>query len=586
MAMRRFYFPAPKKLGGRKKRIYLIITAVLLVLLAFFAALLLRSANDQRTKVYILKGRESYETGDYENALLYLRRANADEKDIEAQILMADCYEAMGNYPRALETLRKLNTADPVVSGRIQAIEQRKMQEVQKQIVTVGGAELEIGTQTATLDGLGLTDLDLHDLRVLYALDRLSLQNNQLTDITALSELKGLDELDLAGNHIRDIGPLTDLSGLRVLNLDGNPLENTESLTSLRYLTSVSLVDTGIDRETVQTLAQSLPNCAIRFGSSEEIQMQLAGDVFNIKTSELALCDRGLTDIDLLQNFSELKVLNLSGNEITDIRPLMGLSKLEILNIDNNLINDLRPLIGLPLLSKLEATNNLIQETTAVGSIEKLTDLNLSGNPVHDYSGLGRLKALKILNLTNTGITDADLQELYGLKSIYNIDLRDNAGLSDRAVGALKSALPGCAIMTSELVYEIDFSGHLVRSDEKKLVFPSGGISDLSGLSKMARLEELDLRDNEIVSLYPFEITPSSTTILKLNLSNNQILDVQSLYALSEIEELDLSGNQISTVASLRKLTTLRRLNLKGNPLSEEALNDLRGWMPDCEILF
>ena len=262
------------------------------------------------------------------------------------------------------------------------------------------------------------------------------------------------------------------------------------------------------------------------------------------------------------------------------------LSKLEILNIDNNLINDLRPLIGLPLLSKLEATNNLIQETTAVGSIEKLTDLNLSGNPVHDYSGLGRLKALKILNLTNTGITDADLQELYGLKSIYNIDLRDNAGLSDRAVGALKSALPGCAIMTSELVYEIDFSGHLVRSDEKKLVFPSGGISDLSGLSKMARLEELDLRDNEIVSLYPFEITPSSTTILKLNLSNNQILDVQSLYALSEIEELDLSGNQISTVASLRKLTTLRRLNLKGNPLSEEALNDLRGWMPDCEILF
>ena len=288
MAMRRFYFPAPKKLGGRKKRIYLIITAVLLVLLAFFAALLLRSANDQRTKVYILKGRESYETGDYENALLYLRRANADEKDIEAQILMADCYEAMGNYPRALETLRKLNTADPVVSGRIQAIEQRKMQEVQKQIVTVGGAELEIGTQTATLDGLGLTDLDLHDLRVLYALDRLSLQNNQLTDITALSELKGLDELDLAGNHIRDIGPLTDLSGLRVLNLDGNPLENTESLTSLRYLTSVSLVDTGIDRETVQTLAQSLPNCAIRFGSSEEIQMQLAGDVFNIKTSELA----------------------------------------------------------------------------------------------------------------------------------------------------------------------------------------------------------------------------------------------------------------------------------------------------------
>lgn len=586
MAKKGLYFPSLKKFEGRKKKIYLIITAVLLVLLGFFAAVLLHSANERRTKEYVLKARESYETGDYENALLYLRRAGTDEGDTEAQLLMADCYEAMDNYPRALETLRKLNTADPVVSGRIQAIEQRRMQEAQKQIVTVGGTELETGTQSAMLAGLGLTDLDLRGLTVLYALDRLSLQDNQLTDIAALSELKGLDELDLSGNRIRDIGPLTELSGLRVLNLDGNPLEDAERLTSLRYLTSLSLVDTGTDSETVQTIAQALPNCAIRFGTSEEKQMRLATDVFNMNASELALCDRGLTDIELVQNFTELKILNLSGNEITDIRALMGLSKLEILNIDNNLISDLRPLIGLPLLSKLEATNNLIQETTAVGSIEKLTDLNLSGNPVQDYSGLGRLNALKILNLTNTGITDADLQDLYGLKSIYNIDLRNNTGLSDRAVGALKSALPGCAIMTSDLVYEIDFSGHLVRSDEKKLLFPSGGISDLSGLSKMARLEELDLRDNEIVSLYPFEITPSSATILKLNLANNQILDVQSLYTLTGIEELDLSGNQISTVASLRKLTTLRRLNLTGNPIAEEALNDLRGWMPDCEILF
>ena len=59
-----------------------------------------------------------------------------------------------------------------------------------------------------------------------------------------------------------------------------------------------------------------------------------------------------------------------------------------------------------------------------------------------------------------------------------------------------------------------------------------------------------------------------------------------SLYALSALEELDLSGNQIQTVASLRKLTTLKKLNLSGNPISEEEVNNMREWMPECEIIF
>ena len=235
---------------------------------------------------------------------------------------------------------------------------------------------------------------------------------------------------------------------------------------------------------------------------------------------------------------------------------------------------------------KLEAENNRITETTSAGSMGQLTELDLRGNPIRDYSGLGRLSRLKILDLRDTSVTDADLAELYGLKNIVSIDLRDNRGLSDIAVGALKSALPGCSIALPELVYEIEFSGHRLRSDEKQLVFPAAEISDLSGIIKMTALEELDLRDNEITNLYPFEITASKESIRKLNLSGNQIRDVLSLYALSALEELDLSGNQIESVANLRKLTSLKKLTLTGNPLSEEAVYELRSLMPDCTIVF
>ncbi len=569
-----------------KKKAHLAITAVMLLLLATAAILLLHQATEKRTEEYTRKARESYSAGDYENALLYLRRIKDEDKNTEILLLMADCYEAMENYPRALETLRKLNTADPAISNRIQSIEQRKLQKTQAQKVTIAGVELNVNEQSAALDGVGLNDAQLQQLTALYALDRLSLRDNQISDITALRELKGLDELDLSGNRIRNVQALAELDDLRSLNLDRNPLTDCAELRSLRFLSSLSIVDTGVEEGTVYALAESLPDCAIRFGTSGAEKLFFAGEVFQLNAAELSLSQKNLADISMLQGFTELKNLNLSDNEITDIRPLMELSKLEKLNINNNAVSDLRPLIGLPNLVKLEAENNRISETTSVGSMTQLTDLDLRGNPIKDFSGLGRLSQLKILDLRDTSVTDADLAELYGLKSIFSIDLRDNSGLSDIAVGTLKSSLPGCSIALPELVYEIDFSGHRLRSDEKQLLFPSAEISDLSGIVKMTALEELDLRDNEIVNLYPFEITASKESIRKLNLSGNQIRDVLSLYALSSLEELDLSNNQIEAVANLRKLTSLKKVILTGNPLTEEAVDELRSFMPECSIVF
>ena len=569
-----------------KKKTYLAITAVMLLFLAVTAILLLHRASERRTEDYTRKARESYSAGDYENALLYLRRVKDEDENTEILLLMADCYEALENYPRALETLRKLNTADPAISNRIQSIEQRKLQQTQARMVTIAGVELSVNDQSAALEGLGLNDAQLQQLTVLYALDHLSLKDNQISDLTALGELKGLDELDLSGNQIRDIRALTKLESLRTLNLDRNPLTDCTELRSLRFLTSLSIVDTGVEEAGVYTLAKSLPDCSIRFGTSGAEKLYFTGEVFPLNAVELTLGQKNLSDISMLQGFTELKILNLSDNDISDIRPLMELSKLEKLNINNNAVSDLRPLIGLPNLVKLEAENNRITETTSVGSVRQLTELNLRGNPIKDFSGLGHLASLKTLDLRATSVTDADLAELYGLKSIFSIDLRENKGLSDIAIGALKSALPGCSIALPELVYEIDFSGRRLRSDERQLIFPAAGISDLSGIVKMTALEELDLRDNEIVNLFPFEITASKESIRKLNLSGNQIRDVLSLYALSSLEELDLSGNQIEAVASLRKLPNLKKLILTGNPLSEETVSELRGFMPECEIVF
>ena len=567
----------------RRKRLYLSLTAGLLFLLAVSALLLLRSSRMDRSDLLLQRARDAYASGDSEGALALLRRIETEDEEV--LMLSADCYEALGNYERALGILRRMNTSNPTVAGRIQEIETVRTRSNQAESLVLGGVELRLGDRSAVLDGLGLTDGDLLPLAGLYSLESLSLRENAFSDLTAIRGLGGLRELDLSDNRIRDLRPLSGLKNLSDLNLDRNPLDDCSPISELINLQNLSLVGTGLNEEQLRTLAKSLPSCAIRC-EVEGVESVLVGEeLWPVNAEELNLSDRGLRDVGFLRQMKSLRVLNLSHNELADLHPLMDLANLEQLDLSYNELTDLRPLIGLPALSALNVSHNEVPETASIGSVTGLKTLDLSSNPILDFSGLSKLTGLRSLTLCDTKISDTELSSLYTLRSLTNLDLTENEGLSDVAVGMLRSELPSCVISTSELVYEVSFCGHLVRSDEKKLSYAGSGLSDLHGLSQMMCLEELDLSRNAIVSLYQFEISPSRNTLRRLVLSDNEIRDVSSLRALTVLEELDLSRNQMDNVLGLESMASLRWLDLRDNPLDEALLNRLREQLPDCEIL-
>ncbi|MBR4472354.1 MAG: tetratricopeptide repeat protein [Oscillospiraceae bacterium] len=574
-----------KKTGNKDQR-YLILIAVLLVLLAVVAVSLLHYNGTSGPKEYTQKARECYAAGDYESALLYLRRGMEKESNTEGLMLMADCYEALGNYPKALETLRKMNTSDPAVASRILSIEQKRSKEQKAKLIVVAGCEFEEDTKDVVLDEKGITNEQLSEITTLYSLNSLSLKNNRISDISALSALGGLDELDLSGNQLSSVDALAALRELRTLKLDGNPIRDCRALAVLSNLNTLSLTETEVTSDCLEILTEALPFCAIRYTNEETEEVLYGGNCFHADVTDLNLSGKKIRDLTALDGFSELRTLNLSNNEIIDLRPLMNLPKLEELVVSDNSISDLRPLIGLSSLKKLDASDNLVSDTTAVGEVKSLEELYLNGNLISIFSGLGKLSGLKSLYLRNTGISDTDLPELHTLKSLQTLDLQNNTGLSEKTVSALKSEIPGCTILTSELIYEVDFAGHTVQSDEKILSFPYSNITVLSGLDRMTRLEELDLSNNEITSLYQFEISPSRYTLVRLNLSGNQISDILSLSSLTMLEELNLSDNMIAAVTGLKKLQTLKKLNLSGNPVLIEQLDELREALPDCEIIY
>ena len=552
-------------------------------------AQLLHSGGEQRRyERYRREAAACYQSGDYDQALSDLRKADAIHSSEEVRMLMADCYEAQGNWEMALETLRQMDRNDATVTERIAALEQRRLQERGKGRCVVAGQSFDVNTDELDLSGRGLDNGVLQELQQLHALSRLSLRDNAISQVEPLVVLGGLRALDLSGNRVADISPLGKLGNLRSLSLDQNPVTEVRSLYRLTGLNSLSLVGVQLPEGELEALSAALPQCAIiADGENAQAQSILLGGVrFSTDVTELELSGLGLRDLSCLSRCVQLKKLDLSGNEISDLSPLMNLQQLEKLKINGNRVNDLRPLMAMTGLKHLEAAENTILETSALGNLQRLLSLDLSDNPIRDFSGLRKLGNLESLRLENTGIGDEALPLLYDLKRLGSLDLERNEGITAEAMKALKDSLPDCAVSHGTLVLTVRLGGEDLRTDAKELRIEGTELADLFGLEKFECLETVHLGRNRIENLSAFQNTHSRESIRTLDLSFNRIQDLSPLAALSNLESLDLRSNQISSLNPLLRMKQLKKLDLSGNPLDQTQIEELKKALPDCEILF
>lgn len=573
---------------AKERRNYRIAAACAVILVLVLAELLHSGGENRRYERYRREAASCYQSGDYDRALSNLRKAEAIRSSEELRMLMADCYEAQGNWDMALEILRQMDRNDPAVTERIAALERRRLQENGQGRCVVAGQSFDVSTDELDLSGRGLDNGVLQELQQLHALNRLILRDNAISQVEPLSALGGLRFLDLSWNRVSDIGSLGKLSNLRSLALDGNPLTEVRSLYRLEGLTSLSLVGVQLPEGELEALSAALPHCAvIADGETEGVQSILLGGVrFSTDVTELSLSGLGLRDLSCLSLCTQLKKLDLSGNEISDLSPLMNLQQLEKLKISNNRVNDLRPLMAMTGLKHLEAAENTVLETSALGKLEKLLSLDLSDNPIRDFSGLRNLSNLELLRLENTGLGDEDLPVLYGLRRLGTLDLERNEGITAEAMKALKDKLPDCMVSHGTLVLTVRLGGEDFRTDVKALRIEGTELRDLFGLEKFECLETVQLGRNRIENLSAFQNTHSRESILFLDLSFNKIQDLSPLAALSNLETLDLRSNQISSINPLLRMKQLKKLDLSGNPLEQSQIEELRSTLPDCEILF
>ncbi|XP_074338048.1 uncharacterized protein LOC141675233 [Apium graveolens] len=306
----------------------------------------------------------------------------------------------------------------------------------------------------------------------------------------------------------------------------------------------------------------------------------------------------------LLQNLTQLRVLNLEAAYISSVLPFNLSSSLEVLNLrDTGLygvpsgISHLHKLVSLDLNYndvKLEdeVFKSLLQNLT------QLRVLNLQRVNISSVLPFNLSTSFRFLNLPDTGLHGVLPQEVFHLPNLEVLDLGGNfdlkpvlpkvkwgssatlRSLSLREINFNHGGIPD-AIGYLESLASLDLSfcnlsGPIPRSigNLVQLTYLDLGNNNLNGpiltpLSNCTSMRYINLNSNNFIGPLPSTFAVHSLDLIFVDLSHNGFTGPLStkLFNLPLLEVLDLSGNGFTgpLPSSLFNLPSLQNLDLSDN---------------------
>lgn len=121
----------------------------------------------------------------------------------------------------------------------------------------------------------------------------------------------------------------------------------------------------------------------------------------------------------------------------------------------------------------------------------------------------------------------------------------------------------------------------------RKLQLNDNNLEDISFVDqRLSKLEELDLYSNEISKLS--EETKHLTNLKRLMIFDNQIAEIpDNIGDLINLEYLEIWDNPIKRISpKIGKLKNLKAMRMDDDFLTETDKQNLRLWLPNCEISF
>ena len=341
------------------------------------------------------------------------------------------------------------------------------------------------------------------------------MENQKISDVTPLSGLTQLTSLSLAGNNIKDVSPLGKLVNLKQLYLlsrfdeyysfyDNNLLEGDLGFENLVNLEFISLpyyymVDV--------TSLKNLP------------KLKAINLFLYTPYNEMYIEDWDLTIRRPVETFKELSPKFFNGfEELDNVEELYidGTYGFEDL-ITKMSLEQIGDMASLKKLTYISSAGTNIDNVAALTNVE---DLQLKISYTVDYSPLKNLTKLKKLNLNN-----------YNPKLDYIVQMKN---LEELTLGGGTSKK-----VTSDITPLLGFT------ELKKLSVVVDPAADLSGLTKLKKLEVLDL--GKRTKFKNISFLKGMTSLRELTLPIEGTVDITTVNSLPNLKVLRLySGGRIN----------------------------------------
>uniref|UniRef100_UPI0015896E50 Ig-like domain-containing protein n=1 Tax=Paenibacillus luteus TaxID=2545753 RepID=UPI0015896E50 len=193
-----------------------------------------------------------------------------------------------------------------------------------------------------------ITDLTGMEIFEGLPLTAISLDSNNITDITPLQNITDLDTLFMRINYIEDITPLKNLINLKTLDIADNKISDISIVTPSNF--------PGIDDLSIG--GNSISDYSI-IGSLTTLKRLYIGDQTSNDEATRNNWEILADNIDFVRSL-DLEYLNIEGSYVTDLSPVSGLSNLYSFYGADSRITNLSALSGLVNLTELRIDSNFI----------------------------------------------------------------------------------------------------------------------------------------------------------------------------------------------------------------------------------
>lgn len=365
----------------------------------------------------------------------------------------------------------------------------------------------------------------------------LILDNNHLNDddMAAFSNFKALKFLSLGNNDITTVSSFKNISSLLELHLQDN---NIEDIRDLRYLSNLQSLYLG---------GNNLRNV---YAGSIESNMSYLKYLTNLEI--LYLDNNNIEDLDDLHILNKLKVLNVNDNNIQSLSFLADKGETLVeLYAENNKIDSFSFIRGLTGLTRLMlANNNDVYESSLceyLSGLTKLQTLTLSGKDLRTLAFLRNMP-----NLVRLDVENCNLPSYYPQSYTYDNDTLSVSSYQDNiaAILGLKGNLKYLNISNNGFGYGADgISAYLARCGEDKKInnvtFASGAPLKFESLYEMTELKAL-YADNVVEPVDANQLFTLMTGLNYLSMENCGIEDASWLYKFRGLQYVNLAKNNLS----------------------------------------